>query len=360
MSGLELARRFYRAVVQPRLVGVEHAAALLGDGSEVLGYDDAVSTDHDFGPRLQVFLPARADPAAVHGALADLPAEFEGFAVVFSDTDRHGGLARHQVEVTTAAEFFAARLGVDPAGGMTLADWLLSPTQRLATLTAGAVFHDPDGVLYRRRAALRWYPTDVWRYVLAAGWLRVGQEEPFVGRAGSRGDGLGSAVLAARLVRDLMRLAFLVERRWAPYGKWLGRAFTDLPLAATVGPHLGAALAASGWRERQGQVCAAASLLAAATNRLGLAAPVDPAARQFHQRDIQVLDAERFTVALTAAVTDPDVAALLDGLGHRAGRAVGALPGAIDQAVDSTDILEHPGRCRAAAPALGLDGRTPL
>jgi hypothetical protein len=113
----------------------------------------------------------------------------------------------------------------------------------------------------------------------------------------------------------------------------------------------------SGWRDRQAEVCAAASLLAAATNRLGLAAPVDPAPRQFHGRDIQVLDAERFTVALTAAIADPDVAALLAGLGHRAGSAIGALPGAIDQAVDSTDVLEHPDRCRAAAAILGFAGR---
>ena len=200
MTGIELSRGFYRRAVAPRLAAVPHAAALLGAGSEVLGFDDDVSADHDFGERVQVFV---ADPATV-------------------------GPLDPRVEVTTPAAFFTARLGADPADGLTLADWLLTPTQILAGLTAGAVFHDPAGDLARRRAALRWYPDDVWRYALAAGWLKVSQEEAFVGRAGSTGDDLGSRILAARLARELIRLAYLVERRWAPYGKWLGRELENV------------------------------------------------------------------------------------------------------------------------------------
>lgn len=352
--GLDLAGRFYREVVAPLLAGVPHAAALLGEGSEILGYDDEVSTDHSFGPRVQLFLSPDCDPGPVHARLAGLPEEFAGYPVAFPYSARHGGRPHHQVEVTTPAGFFAERLGVDPAAGMGLADWLLAPTQRLATLTRGAVFHDPHGELASRRAALAWYPDDIWRYVLAAGWLRVGQEEPFVGRTGGSGDDLGSAVVAARLARDLMRLAFLVERCWAPYSKWLGRAFAQLRLATEVGPPLRAALGAPDWREREAALCAAASRLGAATNRLGLAVEVDPAPRRFYTRDVRVVHAERFTEALTAAVTDPGVLDLLDRLGLRTGTTMGTLPGAIDQAIDSVDVLCNPSRCRAVAAVLGF------
>jgi Domain of unknown function (DUF4037) len=299
--------------VAPGLAGVPHAAAMLGPGSEVLGYDDAVSPDHDFGPRVQVF------------------------------RDDHD----------TVAEFFTGQLGFDPGAGVRLADWLLTPTQLLAGVTRGAVFHDPAGELSRRRAALAWYPDDVWRYALAAGWLKVSQEEAFVARTGSTGDDLGSRILVARLCRELVRLAFLISRGWAPYAKWLGRAFRELPIAAGLGPALDAALAAASWREREEMLGTAASVLAAATNDLGLGPVLDPAPRQFYTRDIRVLHAERYTVALAAEITDPELRAVIDHFGVRHGT-VPRLPGTVDQALDSTDLLGDPVLFRAAAPLLGL------
>ncbi|MEU8234792.1 DUF4037 domain-containing protein [Actinoplanes sp. NPDC048967] len=352
MSGIALSHRFYEHAVRPLLGGRRHAAALLGEGSEVLGLDDAVSTDHDFGPRVQIFLPDGGHPPS----FAALPDVFEGHPTFFAAADRNGGAPGHQVEVTTAGAFFARRLGVDPAGGLGVADWLLTPTQTLATLTAGAVFHDPDGELTGRRAALRWYPADVWRYALAAGWLRVAQEEAFVGRAGAVGDDLGSRLVAARLVRELVRLAFLIERCWAPYPKWLGSCFARLDLAATAGPALAAATAAADWRDREAALVTAAGVLATATNDLGLAAPVDPAPRRYYTRDIRVLFADRLTVALTAAITESEVRAMVDRLGGRRGGPIGTLPGTIDQVTDSTEILGDPARCRRAGPLLGLAG----
>ena len=345
MPGLDLARRFYEQAVRPLLGATPHAAGLLGAGSEVLGFDDEVSPDHDFGPRLQLFLP----PGTPAPDLSGLPATFDGLPVAFAYAGRDG----HHVEVTTVAGFFAERLGAG-AGGLTLADWLLTPTQTFAMLTAGAVFHDPAGELARFRAMLAWYPRDVWRYALAAGWLRVAQEEAFPSRAAAAGDDLGSRVVTARLVRELMRLAFLVERRWAPYAKWLGAAFARLDLAAQAGPPLAEALSATGWRDREAALTRAAGVLAAATNSLALAEPVDPRPRPFHTRDIRVLGADRLVVALTSAVEDAQVRALLGRLGGRRGGPVGVLPGTIDQAVDSTEILMRPARCRRAAGLLGL------
>jgi hypothetical protein len=159
-------------------------------------------------------------------------------------------------------------------------------------------------------------------------------------------------VLAARLVRDLVRLAYVIERRYPPYAKWFGRGFADLALAATVGPHLDAALGASAWREREAALCAAASRLCEATNALGLAAPVDCAPRQFFDRDIRVVDAGGLAESLTGAITDPALLAVLERLN---GRQVGG----IDHVTDSVDVLEVPAHCRAAAPLLGLKGRSP-
>ncbi len=220
-------------------------------------------------------------------------------------------------------------------------------------LTAGPVFYDPAGLLTEGRAALRWYPDDVWRYVLAAGWLRIDQDEPFVGRTGGSGDDIGSQVIAARIVREQIKLAFLLERRWAPYSKWLGRAFAELTVAPRLSPLLRAALSADGWRSREQSLVTASCVLAETTNQLGLAEPVDIGAHQFFDRDIQVSAAEHLVTALVGSVTDPRVRQLIDGLGGRLD-GMPALPGSLDQAVDSVDILTSSRRRRGAGPVLGL------
>ena len=60
IPGMELSRRFYWEAVRPVLdrlcPGVAHSAALIGSGSETLGFDDEMSRDHNWGPRLQLFL----------------------------------------------------------------------------------------------------------------------------------------------------------------------------------------------------------------------------------------------------------------------------------------------------------------
>ncbi|MEV6690560.1 DUF4037 domain-containing protein [Micromonospora sp. NPDC051196] len=125
----------------------------------------------------------------------------------------------HRVEVFDLDVWLATRLGADPRGGMRVRDWLAVPTQRLLEVTSGAVFHDGLGQLEPIRTALAWYPDDVWRYLLASQWRRIAQEESFPGRCTEVGDDLGSRLVTARLVRDLMRLAMLVERRYPPYAR---------------------------------------------------------------------------------------------------------------------------------------------
>ena len=64
MQGLELARAFYarcRPLLEARVPDVmaQAAAGLVGEGSECLGCDDAISRDHDFGAAFCLWLPER-------------------------------------------------------------------------------------------------------------------------------------------------------------------------------------------------------------------------------------------------------------------------------------------------------------
>lgn len=334
LPGIGLSLRYYAEVVRPlldeHLAGVPHSAALLGPGSEVLGYDTGRSTDHDWGPRVLVFLAA--DDAARHVRRLDdtlaqrLPETFRGHPTRYAVTADAGGHPRHRVVVAGLGAWLEGQLGFDPGTGITTLDWLATPTQRLAETTAGAVFHDGLGELERVRERLAWYPPDVWRYLLACQWARIGQEEAFVGRCGEVGDELGSAVVAARLVRDVMRLCLLMARRYPPYTKWLGTAFAELPAAIGLRPTLSGALAAPDWRTREHHLCVAYETVATMHNALGSTEPLEPVVRPFFDRPFRVIGAARFARALRGTITDP---ALRD------------LPptGAIDQLVDSTDGL---------------------
>jgi hypothetical protein len=255
VPGLVLAGDFYTDVVRPLLAnefpGLRYAAALLGPGSEVAGFDTERSTDHDWGPRLQLLLPD-GDPertaAAITAMLTGrLPGSFRGYPVSFCLSGEPASAARHHVRVAGLGGWLTWLLGFDPRNGVTLLDWLATPTQRLAEFTTGRIFHDAPGDLTRARQTLAWYPDNVWRYVLACQWQRIDQEEPFPGRCAEADDELGSMVVTARLARDLMRLCLLMHRRYPPYSKWLGTAFTRLPRNAGLAADLTAAISASGY-----------------------------------------------------------------------------------------------------------------
>jgi hypothetical protein len=299
--GLELARAFHDDVVRPvlesRFPGLVYAAALLGSGSEVLGYDDDTSTDHDWGPRITLFVDAPHDELA-----RELPAG---------------------VEIATLRAYLDRALGFDPLRPIAARDWLVTPQQILLSLTAGAVLHDGSGELTAARRNLAWYPHDVWLYAMLGHWRRIAQLEPFVGRTGSTGDDLGSRTIAALLVRDLMRLALAQERRYAPYPKWLGRAYAEL--GRPERPLLEQALRAEAWRERERALAEAARLAADAHDRLGVTERVGAEPHRFHERPFVVIGADRVCDALRAA----------------GATAVEHLAGAVDAVTDNTDVLSR-------------------
>jgi hypothetical protein len=356
LPGLELSRLFYAEEVRPLLdtafPGLPHSAGLVGAGSDVLGFDTPRSTDHDWGPRLQVFLADPGPAAEISSVLAArLPGRFRGYPTVFAASGADPAAATHWVAVTGLRDWLAGALGFDPRAGVGLADWLATPAQALAEVTGGDVFHDglattAGSGLGAARAALAWYPRDVWLHVLACQWQRIDQEEPFPGRCAEVGDELGSALIAARLVRDVVRLVLLMQRRYPPYSKWLGTAFARTPAAAGLLPQLTAALAAASWPDRQDALCAAYETAARLHNDLGVTDYVDPAVRPtYWDRPFRVLGAARFTGALRAAIADPVVREL-------------PLTGAVDQFTDSTDATADKRLLRAAI-ATQLDGRLP-
>ena len=246
IPGKKLSGLFYQEVVKPLLdrttPDLKHSAALIGDGSEVLGYDDNVSTDHHWGPRLTLFL-TEPDYEKYHIQIYEylannLPFEFRGYSTNFSRPDPEDNnnqlLERvseyplnHRVEIVTVRRFIQDYLGFDSDNDISPADWLSFPQCKLLGITAAEIYLDQislQDIIDR----FKFYPHDLWLYLMACGWKRIAQEEHLMGRAEQAGDSLGSKIIAGRLARDIMRLAFLMRKRYAPYAKWLGSAFGRL------------------------------------------------------------------------------------------------------------------------------------
>lgn len=352
IPGLELAGLYYREAVRPILQAdypdLVHSAGLIGPGSEVLGFDTEMSADHNWGTQVVLYL-SEEDHARLAGDLQrtlgdKLPFSFRGYPTHFEELPDEPGTVllkaasgrpiNHRVHITTLHGFIRHYLGIDLDRELSAVDWLTLPEQKLRTLVTGAVYHDGLNVLDPMRRKLAYYPHDLWLYLLSAQWQRIGQEEPFVGRAGIEGDEVGSAVIAAHLVRDLMRLSLLMERQYAPYAKWFGSAFAQLPCARRLTPIFRQVLAATGWQEREKHLNTAYEIVATMHNNLGLTEPVPTRVSQFHSRPFMVIQADAIALLLWEAIQDRQVRALPFGVGM------------IDQYVDSTDVLSHTGRCR--------------
>ena len=207
--------------------------------------------------------------------------------------------------VFTLRGYFQEQLDFDVDDEIEARDWLTFPEQQLCMVTAGAVYHDELG-LQAVRDRFAYYPHDVWLYLLVAGWWRVHPEANLVGRAGFVGDELGSALIGSRLVQDLMRLCFLMEKQYAPYSKWFGTAFSRLACSAELSPILQKALRAETWPERENALLAAYEQVAAMHNALHITQPVPTEVHQLWNRPFKVLWGD-FPGALHSQIQDPEV-----------------------------------------------------
>lgn len=360
--GLELNRLFYSEIVRPLLAArfpdVRYSAALIGYGSDVLGFDTPMSRDHEWGPRLLLFLDGEtyeSSQAAIDSALRrELPATFRGYSTNYSAPNPGGwvrsladgvaGAIDHHIQFYTVSAFTRHEVGIEPHAQITPRDWLTFPEQKLLEVTAGAVYYDGLDELISLRQRLDYYPHDVWLYRMAAQWQRIAEEEAFVGRCGDVGDDLGSRIVTARLAREVMRLCFLQERRYAPYSKWLGTAFQTLACADVVGPLLASALTTSDWRTRERFLGEAYEGIARAHNALSVTEHLEPTLRSYYDRPYQVIQAERFSSALSQAIRDPEIQRVIADCG---------LSGAVDQFVDEVGILQHARRSRGLREVLG-------
>jgi len=233
MTGLELSRSYWIDVVEPALVrgapglAERTAAGLVGPGSECLGLDDAVSRDHDWGPRVCLWVPGdmdRRDVDRLWELYRGLDPTHRGFGPV-----RRLEHPFPRDGVIPIGAFYRAYLGTDREP-LELRDWLLMPETGLALCTSGEVFRDDLGLFSAMRDRLSgYYPEDVRLKKIAARCRAAGRHGQYdLLRAQTRDDLLAVHHHRDRFVSEAASLVFHAERRYRPHGKWMFRMLDDL------------------------------------------------------------------------------------------------------------------------------------
>ena len=233
MKGLELARRFWEEALCPAIeerapeLMDRLAAGLIGAGSDCLGFDDEVSRDHSFAAGCMVFLSEIEDRQTVFrlSSIYDtLPRVFLGFPAEHRSRQGDG-----RYGVKTLEGFFRPLTGSDGAPADAQA-WLSIPSSYLAEALAGEIFHDGPGELTRRREEIRTgMPEDVWLKKLAAGAALMAQSGQYnFSRCLRHGEEAAARLAADEFVRRTLQVVFLLNRRPAPFYKWVFRAMDSL------------------------------------------------------------------------------------------------------------------------------------
>ena len=235
MKGIELSRAFYeeygKAMLENEFSDILQylAVGLFGSGSECFGFDDEVSTDHDFEPGFCVFLPDediidRKTAFNLERAYAKLPKEFMGFRR--SLMSPVGG-ARHGVLRTS--EFFEEKIG-SKTGEIDKLEWLSLPETALAEATNGEIFFDNFGEVTKIRESIKTYPEDIRLKKLAGNLLLMAQSGQYnYKRCIDHGESAAAQLAVFEFVKSAMQVIFLLNNVYQPYYKWSFRALRTLP-----------------------------------------------------------------------------------------------------------------------------------
>ncbi len=160
IKGLELCEGFFNEYAKPIIdeyfPNLQYSAGLIGYGSDVLGYDDAVSRDHMWGPRFYMFLSKKdidKKDEIFNKFAENLPYEYMGYSVNFTESDPNDCGVQHPqfidsgkvnplIFIQTFDKFLIDEIGTADLDNISYLDWLAISEHRLLSLVSGKLFVD--------------------------------------------------------------------------------------------------------------------------------------------------------------------------------------------------------------------------
>ena len=324
IKGLKLNEDYALHVVKPLIdlhyPGLNYALGLIGYGSDVLGFDTEISMDHNWGPRLVLFLEEnRYDELreAIDELLRlQLPVVFQGFPTNFTQpstdsTQRMEAIDKnpvnHLIQITTVRRFVEYSIGFDVNCELRLVDWLYFSEQGLLELTEGKIFFDNIGTITQIRSTMKAFPKDILRIKLASLWDMISNEEAFIGRCVDTGDDIGVRLITARIVNTLMKICFYLEERYIPYSKWFGSGFDRLLIGKEIRASLMSCLTMQEADKIPFVLADIYSSIVSYQNSKSLTETIDSNVQSYYSRPYTVIFANRIVDALVDSIENPEI-----------------------------------------------------
>ncbi|HRW07845.1 MAG TPA: DUF4037 domain-containing protein [Caldilineaceae bacterium] len=233
-SIIDISRNFFEEVVKPILQ--EHfpaetaqtAFGVFGYGSEALRLDDEYSRDHHWGLRIDALMPPAVfteKRAAIMATLsANLPVSYQGQSL------REGHLAGAGLAPDNLQAFLTRTIGIDHAP-QSYTEWLKIPEEDIIHIINGEVWSDPLGEFTAIREVFQGYYPEPVRLRRIANWCRFfsGMGTYALKRAILRDNEFYATTRFSNAIRLGIQLAFLLDKQYFPYDKWLMAYLERLP-----------------------------------------------------------------------------------------------------------------------------------
>ncbi|MBD5500597.1 MAG: DUF4125 family protein, partial [Lachnospiraceae bacterium] len=238
-NGLELCEAFYREfgipMIRTKFPAYESviAVGLVGEGSDCFGFDDEVSRDHDFGPGFCMWLTDQAYDEIgeeLQKAYEELPMTYMGI------TRFPTAKASKRVGVFRISDFYDGLIGLTDVP-VSNSQWLFLEDYRLASAVNGKVFRDDLGEFSRiRNGILNYYPEEVRLRKIAREAALMAQSGQYnYSRMLGRGEMVTAQIALSEFLKHTMAIIYLLNRKYAPFYKWMHKGLYKLPILREIG-----------------------------------------------------------------------------------------------------------------------------
>ena len=199
--------------------------ALVGVGSECLGFDDEISEDHDFSSRCQLFLDDsdyKTYKSNLESSLKIFCKDLESLASNLKDIN---------VEIMPISNFYKYYTLFEN-GPKTESEYRKVPMDLLCVATNGKVFSDNLGKLSEiRNRLLNFYPEDIRLKKIAFQLNKMAQSGQYnYSRMIKRGDTVAANIAQGEFVKHYLEFVHLLNKKYMPFYKWSYRSACSLEI----------------------------------------------------------------------------------------------------------------------------------